>query len=528
MKAKALLIFMFFIAYLPFLISGQSFSLDSTFNTDGKVIHTVGTINDEIRSIVIQPDGRILAVGLTYTLSPTTRCAMARYLPDGSLDTSFSSDGILTDDFGQLACAYTSVAMQTDGKIVAAGIARDSITTRDNIGIGRYNQDGSIDSAFGVGGKVMTDYFGHHDHARGLVIQPDGKIVAAGFCVEDSSSILNHMAIERYNIDGTLDSSFNNDGKFSFDFGTSSLGTALVMQPDGKFIIGGYKLTSPNNVSNLAVVRINTDGTLDSTFGINGKQSVATTFAVVAESVALQPDGKIVAAGYAVKNPPYYEFATMRFLANGMLDSTFSTDGIEIDSLGPYIDYAHTLAIQQDGKIIVAGASSSTGLQNDMTLVRYTTDGLRDTTFGVNGKLITIASPGFETIYAMQLQQDGKLVAGGFAEVGSQRNFELLRYTSDVALGVLEFEKTERAPLVYPNPLSYETTLSYELKKDEIISITLMNMQGKIIKNFYKNQYQLAGKYSMPILIGSEISSGCYLLNITNGINQNTVRILKQ
>jgi hypothetical protein len=116
----------------------------------------------------------------------------------------------------------------------------------------------------------------------------------------------------------------------------------------------------------------------------------------------------------------------------------------------------------------------------------------------------------------------------GFAEVGSQRNFALVRYTSDLALGVLDFKITNTTPLVYPNPVAFETTLSYELKKNETISVSLMNLQGVVLKYYFINQKQSAGNYSIPLAIENELPTGCYFLNISIGSGQTTVKIIKR
>lgn len=507
---------------IPRAALSQTVELDTAFGENGIVIHAVGDNNDEIRAITLQPDGKIIAAGLSYA-DPVSRCALARYLPDGTLDATFFGDGMLTDSFSASSCSYHGVALQNDGKIVAAGFTR--VVFKDDFALARYEQNGVLDATFGNSGKVVTDFFGDDDDVFAMTIQPDGKIVVAGSAYD--STHLADFALARYNIDGSLDASFGNAGKVHFDFGTSACqATSLAMQADGKLVVGGYH--SVNNISHFAIARVTANGSLDPTFGVDGKQvTMLTANTSRSYSIALQPDGKIVIAGFVIAVDPYYDFAVVRYLTDGTPDSTFSDDGIVITSVNPYIDYAHALTIQQDGKIVVAGATSGTGLQNDFLLVRYNPDGTLDGSFGIDGHIITQVSAGYETIYAVRLQPDGKLVAGGFAEAGSKRQFALARYTADIALGLIDFDNNKNDLVIYPNPIDREAALSYELEAEGIVSITLFDMQGRLLKHFLFNEYQPAGKHSLVVSLGEEFSPGSYILQLSGTSGQVAVKVVK-
>ena len=234
--------------------------------------------------------------------------ALARFNPNGSLDTSFSGDGKQTTDFGSSGDRAHGVAIQADGKIVAAG---DSLGGSGfDFALARYNPNGSLDTSFSGDGKQTTD-FGGSEAASGVKLQSDGKIVAVGG--DDSD-----FALARYNPNGSLDTTFSGDGKQTTDFGGSDGARAVALQADGKIVAVGI---AGGNGSSFAVARYNPNGTLDPTFSGDGKQT--TSFGGYldgATAVALQGDGKIVAVGHA--GAANGDFALARYNPNGSLDTT--------------------------------------------------------------------------------------------------------------------------------------------------------------------------------------------------------------
>jgi len=172
--------------------------------------------------VAVQPDGRIVTAGMK-----DDDFAVARYNRDGSLDTSFDSDGKVTTDFGVAVDAARGVALHPDGRIVAAGFGGDFV-------LARYNSDGSLDTSFDSDGKLITD-FGAFNPATDVAIHPDGGIVAAGFSGDDEFD----FALARYRRDGTLDTSFDSDGKVTTNFGTSDVAQAVAIQPDGRIVAAG-------------------------------------------------------------------------------------------------------------------------------------------------------------------------------------------------------------------------------------------------------------------------------------------------
>jgi uncharacterized delta-60 repeat protein len=418
--------------------------LDPTFDGDGRVTTDFGAPTDlnedEGRAVAIQADGKIVAAGYAITETGLPGAApydfaLARYNPDGSLDPTFDGDGRVTTDFIGTEDRAFAVAIQADGKIVAAGFA----LTQDNedFALARYNPDGSLDPTFDADGKVITDFALARDEARALAIQPDGKVVAAGFAFIRSFD----FALARYNPDGSLDPSFAFGGGITTDFGpppceepcepqeSTDSAHAVAIQGDGKIIAAGSTIPRGTGSSVFALARYNTDGTLDSTFDGDGK--VITDFAAdwdEAFGLALQGDGKIVAAGRSYVSG-ITDFALARYNTDGSLDSTFDGDGKVTTDFAGGFDEALGVAIQGDGKIVAAGFATVSGTL-DFALARYNTDGSLDTVFSGDGTVTTDFAGSEDRATAVAIQVDGKIVAAGFAVVSDTRkDFALARYT---------------------------------------------------------------------------------------------------
>jgi uncharacterized delta-60 repeat protein len=280
------------------------------------------------------------------------------------------------------------------------------VTGRGRVAVARYNADGSLDSSFGNEGK-MTTTFGSppFDGLKEIAIQGDGKILLAGQADND-------FGVMRLNADGTLDTGFGKSGTVKVDFsGGQDFVSGVVIQSDGKIVVAG------GGGDGFAVARLNSNGVLDTTFGSNGK--VTTDFGTPYDSgsdVALQADDKIVVAGIAAS-----DFAVARYLSNGTLDTTFSGDGkVTTDFRDESSDAAHAIAVQPDGRIVVAGGAnvdfdSPNSSARTFAVARYLPDGRLDTAFGNGGKVTTdIAAYQHDEARAIAVQRrDGRIVVAG-------------------------------------------------------------------------------------------------------------------
>ena len=283
---------------------------------------------------------------------------------------------------------------------------------------------GSLDTTFGTGGIVTTPVGSYDAYAYALGIQSDGRIVVAGY----SSSGSNYdFALARYNTNGTLDTTFGTGGIVITPMGNGyDIAYALGIQSDGRILIAGNSYNGSNY--DFALVRYNTNGSLDTTFGTGG---IVTTPVGSGDSEALalgiQSDGRILAAG---KSPDgsNNDFALLRYNTNGTLDTTFGAGGIVTTPVGSGDAYANALGIQSDGRILAAGKSYN-GSRYDFTLVRYNTDGALDTTFGTSGIVTTPVGSYDSYALAVGIQSDGSILAAGSSDNGSHINFALVTYS---------------------------------------------------------------------------------------------------
>jgi uncharacterized delta-60 repeat protein len=277
-------------------------SVDSSFgSTTGRVITNFGA-TEQALALVLQPDGKIVVAGRTNKPAPSGNFdfALARYEASGTLDLTFGTAGLVTTDFGGSVDRAFAMALQPDGKLVVVG---DSDA---NFALARYDSNGSLDASFGAGGKVITS-FGGTDQASAVILQPDGKLVVAG---QTDTGISIDFALARYMPDGSLDGTFGSGGRVTTNFTGNSddLGSAVVLQSDGKIVVGG---TSEDN---FALARYTPEGALDIPFGIEGKVTTNLGGEDVLHALALEPDGAIVAVGESADR-----FALARYQAFGQV-----------------------------------------------------------------------------------------------------------------------------------------------------------------------------------------------------------------
>jgi delta-60 repeat domain len=413
--------------------------LDPTFGTGGMVTTDINRSTDIANAVAVQADGKLVVVGQTYKHNDYTGedFVVTRYNTDGTLDNTFGSGGRVRTDFPGLAAVPSSVVIQPDGKIVVAGGAFPLFTFLGNFELVRYKPNGSLDRSFGNGG-IVTTTFPEGSYAFDVALQPDGKIVAAGTVFVDfipGEPSNTDFALARYNPDGTPDPAFGSGGQVSTDFvGLEDDAFSVLIQSDGKIVAIG-SANNPATYYDFAAVRYLSNGTIDTTFGVAGK--VSTDFGVAgfdrAHSAALQPDSRIVAAGFAIsQNGGVQNFAVARYTSSGVLDTTFSGDGKNQIDFGSCCQSAYQVLLQSDGKIITVGYANTESSDSDFLLARLNPRGSLDATFGVGGKVRTSFGDLNGGANGAILQSDGKIVAVGFQATFSNQwtNFALARYLS--------------------------------------------------------------------------------------------------
>jgi uncharacterized delta-60 repeat protein len=428
--------------------------LDFSFDGDGLVTTNFQDTVDEVHALTIQPDGKIVAVGTTQISDNDYDFSVARYNSDGSPDTTFGGgDGrVTTDSYNNHDDVAEAVEVQPDGKIVVVGH-----WVGNNFVAVRYNPDGSLDTSFG-GTGIVHQNIALYDAAFAVAIQDDGKIVMAGRANPLTNNNTN-FCVMRMNPDGSLDNSFDGDGKLTTDFfGGVDEAHAVAIQ-EGKILVAGYAQVNGFNYD-FALARYNLNGSLDNTFG-GGDGKVLTDFFGGddgALSMVLQPDGKIVAAGAFYSTGQGYDFGLVRYHPNGDLDTSFDNDGLQAINFvaGTGTEVALGVTRQPyDGKIVAVGYAPVGGV-NDFALVRLNLNGSLDSSFGVGGKLSHDFGGGVAIARGVAVQADGKIVAAGYAYMGDTNSYDyaLARYVS----GNISNPTSTPAPNVTPTSCPVQFT----------------------------------------------------------------------
>lgn len=388
-KSLSVILFTTLLSIVAFAADGD---LDLTFNTTGsRVTDIASNSNDVIFNIGLMPDGRIVGMGIG-----NGQTAAVRYMPNGTLDTSFSGDGIASAFPG----TGTSGALQSDGKIVISGASAGSL-----LQVVRYNVDGTVDATFSGDGQATasTPVGNAGPNARATLIQADGKIVVVG-TLSFQTGDFRDIFLARFETDGTLDPTFGTGGLSIIDLTPNGVEIAqeAVLTSDGKILIAGAKNDDGGvGFNNFLVARFNSDGSVDTSFDGDGWKTIAvvTDNNDSADSIAIAPGGKILVGGiytnFTVSNGP----VLLRLNPDGSLDTSFDGDGILFPIARPV-----ALLVQPDGKFFTAGTVNTTVYR----LSKFNSDGTPDTTFSSDG-----GTNGSGSATAIALQPDGKILVSG-------------------------------------------------------------------------------------------------------------------
>lgn len=498
----------FFSLSISFSANAQDGALDLTFNSTGKVLTSVGTFDDAAADIVVQEvdpnisnynSRKIIAVGHTYNGNDYD-FLITRYNDNGSLDNTFGNNGIVSTDIANGSDYAKSVALQSDGKIVVAGFSY--VGSKESFSLARYKYNGTLDSTFGSNGIVTTSVGAVGDNIFSIAIQDDGKIVAAGFTAISSNY---DFALTRYNANGTLDNSFDTDGIVTTNLGSGSdVVYEVVIQNDGKIVAAGHSFQGTNH--DFAVVRYNTDGSLDNTFSTDGKVTTPITgaFNEYGTGVALKSDGKIVVAGYSSNT--FIDYVVVQYESDGDLDNTFGVNGAVYTDFGTSTDYgtAADVVLQGDEKILVGGYRND-GIKLNYSIVRYKTSGAVDSTFGTDGIVTTDFNSNDDNATSITLQNDGKILLAGGSHDGNKNSVAIARYENVDFTSVTTIKDEEIS--IYPNPFSSQAVI----KSDKIFNgaqLLILNSLGQIVvrkENIQGNSI---------VIDRTELSNGLYFVSL--------------
>ncbi len=431
------------------IFGGVTGGLDRTFDSDGKLTTVVSSAAglDSARNVAVQADGKIVVVG--QATDGATDMAIVRYNRNGTLDTTFDSDGKVTIDFFGSTDDANTVVILSDGKILVGGYATQS--TQQRFVLVRLNPNGSLDTTFDGDGKAYAIFTTENAVGIKLLVQDDGKYLLGGR-VGISPNL--EFAAARFNTDGTLDTSFDTDGRVTLSISTANdtFWTMALQNNQRILLIGGTLAASISN-SNWVIARLLQDGSLDPAWDTDG--IVTTDFtgnSDIAFGVDIQPNNRIVISGSAAN--PNSDMAVARYLVDGSLDTSFDTDGKQsLNFGGSATDSARSVFVQPDGSLILAG-QSNVGLTNDFALIKYSSTGVLDGTFNGGTGRTLIDFGGFSDVMNNAVMgPDGKILIVGPVELTSGNNdFGIARVNTVTKNAPFDYDGDEKADVSIYRP----------------------------------------------------------------------------
>ncbi len=434
-------------------------TLDESFGDSGKVLLSDIPI---VTSMALQKDGKIVVTG--YSNRVVNNNAVIRFNQEGTLDTLFGNAGFVGIDF-----ALSSIAIQDDGKIIAGGYRDDGVNNH-NIYLARLLPNGNFDNTFGENGYVHAE-FGNQEYCIDVKLQPDGKILASG----DASGAFTNLSdfiIARYMPDGSVDKGFGDNGATLTDFGANEAAGSIAIQTDGKIVLsGGYSTFGDPNNSKCAFARYLPDGKLDTTFSSDGKTLInITSVGDEIRKISILSDGTIIGGGYAGRNilGEKQSFLLLSLNADGSLNKNFGGDGEVLTSFEGLNSEARSMAVQDNGKIILAGTVWSSADDNsfDFGLTRHNSDGSLDSSFGLNGKQITDFGPNYsDGAIGVAINNNNKIVAAGGSGSVLRPYLSMARYYGDPLSRITRIKRWIKHHVLNFQDLQANNTSYYSIER---------------------------------------------------------------
>ena len=502
---------------------------DESFGTDGTVIFGLNSSDlDSFHDVVIQDDEKIVAAGMSWDSGYIARAQVVRYNSDGSVDTDFAVNGTFTYELDYEALVY-DCALTAEGKIVLAGTTTDYQDY--NILLIQLNTDGSLDTEFGDNGvvvqKLSTADINYQDFAYGLAIDANGNILISGNSYDEEYR--SRPVVARFTANGALDTDFGVDGIATVPIlEVSNSFRSLAIQPDGRIVAAGTY--APQFLWNVMLLtRFNEDGTLDTTFGEEG--IVTYNHNNVDDRVfnmALTPEGNIVVAGYSAAANYEYTALLVQFTPDGELDLSFGIDGAVGESEEPFNEGAD-IQIQSDGKIVFGGTTGD-GPPNafDFSVWKYNADGTRDLDFGVDGQARHEIDDYYGMIQGIALQADDKIVGVGSARTNlNNLEFMVLRLENVMANGISDQPQLSE-PTLSPNPVlsSAQITIQFTETLSNNAQLEFYSITGKLVHSVSVSQFVSEG-HQITVGIPTNMSEGLYFVSISdNGVRSNAAKLV--
>lgn len=488
-------------------------SPDDSFGSGGKVTEVFEKGNDELKVVLVQPDDKLIAVGTSaHRQSNNTLkkdIVLSKYNADGSPDTTFGNSGKVYAAFGEHYNIVVAAVLQPDGKILVSNSYGFVGQTGYLYEVLRYDANGSLDATFGTGGKISTDFA-----VTGIAFQADGKMVMSGGGFIEAGNY--GYFVNRYTANGTSDSSFDADGKLFVPIGILTYGgVSALLQADGKIVLCGSAIYQDGGSPGLAAVRLNTNGSIDATYGANGTAWVAIEDVFLFHKAFMQTDGKIIATGMSFATGT--SFAGTRLTVDGTVDTTYGTAGIAVSVLLEYRQL-QSVALQPDGKFLAALSKYNYPANSyDFIMRRFNPDGTFDAEFSGQDGIATSFYNGYDEAFSIALQSDYKIVLAGSTHNGISKDFALARFSNDV-VATEDFENPFTGVMVYPNPVT--NLLHIKASKGvEVVSYSIYNILGQAV-------YKSAGGSLQ--LNTANFSNGVYTLQVTTNKGMLSRKFIKE
>ena len=500
----------------------QPGACDTIFGNNGIVVTKIGPGTDVALSTIVQEDQKIVSAGYSFD-EGQRKFTLIRYDTLGIPDPNFGNNGLAFVSFGTGKSVGTSLILQPDQKLVLSGYANNGAF--NDFALARFNTDGTLDQSFGNEGKIVTS-FNSYSIIKSSALDALQRIIVAGTTGDGPVSPGNHVfAICRYLSTGKIDSTFGDGGKVLTHISNDAVATSVAIQTDGKIVVSGYSYIGYTTV--FTVVRYNTDGSFDQSFGDAGIVLTSIGISSSPNSMVIQSDGRIVVVGNSFDGQKN-NLAIVRYNSDGMLDSLFAENGVKLLNVSSNDNFARSVILQPDHKILVATNIKESDQEYHIGLVRLLCNGSIDSVFGEDGITKTkISQVSGDFAESICLQKDNKILLGGWTKLSDTVSaFAVIRYLSGITSAI--YSNSIVSFRIYPNPVKHKTTIEFFLKNKEIVSSFLMDMNGRVLAEVIHAQYFDSGLNKITIDLPEKLSPGVYILSFITSQEKRFIKIEKE
>lgn len=500
-------------------ISAQEGTLDETFGIGGKISNNFGGAST-VFDAALQSDGKIIVIESATPFGQSSEFVIVRYLPNGDLDSSFDRVGATTilgeKDFGAGA-----IAIQPDGKIVVAGVIRNKVNgvTETDIMLIRYNEDGTLDATFD-GDGIATAPLKNSQSGSAILLQADGKIVIGGTFSLDNWQ-MNTFGLARFNANGSIDTAYGTNGFVQ----TPTIFRGILN--DIKFVDDENVIAVGTNfASNFLMVKYDATGQVITSFGSKGDGIIEEKFNKIAvlNKCVVSKDNHIYVAGSSLTDTKYNAFIG-KYDSNGVVDTSFGGNGRIVKEFGSAIaSFGDDIAIDSKDELIVGYGVGPTS-NYDFALESYSLDGVLKTSFGTDGYFSTNFGAGHDYFQTMLIQPDNKIVM-----IGNNYDQVIARVNNSkkVVLSTDDFTVNSTVINVSPNPINEFPVLNLQLQKATTLSVDLYDAKGILVSSLIKNKSYAEGSTTEALSLSNNLAKGIYFLKLSsNGKLTKTIKIIK-